>query len=108
MPRIKLTADAKADLINIRRYGTQRWGSKQSQKYIKSLRKTIDLLAKTPSIGRRFDIGDFNADGLDAWHFSRLRHEVCYSQSSNEIIVFAVLHQSQIPLKHLSGRSLEA
>ncbi|OCQ54105.1 Toxin ParE1 [Photorhabdus australis subsp. thailandensis] len=48
----RLTPDAQADLIEIRRFTVQKWGKMQSEKYLSELQQTFRLLAVTPALGR--------------------------------------------------------
>ncbi len=53
MPKnYQLTSDARSDLIKIRQYTLQHWGTEQSTKYLAKLRQAIELLAENTSIGK--------------------------------------------------------
>ena len=96
---LKLTTDAKKDLINIRQYTLEHWGKQQSTKYLSELRRTIRLLTETPSMGiKRPDIGN------NIFSFPHVSHMLYYTLNANQLVVFAVLQQSMIPSIHLQNR----
>ncbi len=102
MADFRLTPEAKSDLIKIRHFTKQNWGSKQSKKYISELRQTMLLLADNPSLGKaRPEVG------LDVFSFPYPSHVIYYMVHKQQLVVFGVLHKSMIPLKHLSGRDLK-
>jgi toxin ParE1/3/4 len=72
----RLTPDAQADLIEIRRCTLEQWGEIQSKKYLFELRQTIRLLSETPAIGKqRPDIGS------DIYSFPGASHIIYYTLS---------------------------
>ncbi len=99
MAGVRLTPDAQSDLIEIRRYGIEHWGAAQSQYYLSSLRQHIQLLAKTPSLGKaRPEV----AEGVRSFPYES--HAVYYIAHEKLLIIFGVLHQRMVPLKHLLAR----
>ena len=95
----RLTSDAQADLIEIRRYTLNQWGKDQSQKYLSELRQTIQLLSETPTIGKqRHEVG------ADVFSFPHASHVIYYTLYEQQVVVFAVLHKNMIPLIHLDDR----
>jgi len=99
MPRFRLTPDAQSDLIEIRQYTLQQWGTAQSQKYLSELRKTICLLAETPSLGKsRPEVG------LNVLSFPYASHLIYYVVHEQQLVVFAVLHKRMVPLSHVVER----
>ncbi len=100
-PSYRLTPDAQADLIEIRRYTLEQWGEIQSKKYLSELRQTIRLLSEAPAIGKqRPDIGS------DIYSFPSASHLLYYTLSKQQLIVFGVLHKSMAPLTHLEDREI--
>lgn len=96
-----ITPDARADLIDIRRYTVQQWGESQSQSYLSELRQTIRLLAETPSLGKsRSDVG------TEVLSFPHTSHVIYYVEHDHHIVVFAVLHQRMLPSQHLTEREI--
>ncbi|CAM3609331.1 Toxin ParE1 [Vibrio aerogenes CECT 7868] len=101
MPAYHLTPDAQADLIEIRRYTIQEWGTNQSQSYLSELRQAISLLAESPSLGKhRTDVG------TGVLSFPHGSHVIYYIKHSSHIVVFAVLHQRMLPSHHLTQRNI--
>jgi toxin ParE1/3/4 len=101
MPSYQLTPDAQADLIEIRRYTLTQWGASQSQKYLSDLRKTLKLLAATPTLGKsRPEIT------AGAFSFPYISHVIYYLHEGETIWVFAVLHKRMVPFAHLAHREL--
>lgn len=99
MVAYRLTPDARSDLIEIRRFTFQRWGSEQSRKYLSDLRQTIQLLAETPSLGKhRPDVGS------EVQSFPYVSHVIYYVVHEQQLIVFGVLHQRMVPQNHLAER----
>ena len=97
----RLTPDAQSDLIEIRRYTLQQWDTAQSQKYLSGLRKTIRLLAETPSLGKtRLEVG------VDVLSFPYVSHVIYYVVHEQQLVVFAVLHKRMVPHHHLVEREV--
>ncbi len=101
MPAYRLTPDAQSDLIEIRRFTVQQWGSTQSQKYLSELRKTIRLLAETPSLGKPRPEVESNA-----LSFPHASHVIYYEVHEQQLVVFGVLHKRMVPLNHLIEREV--
>ncbi|TDR73624.1 type II toxin-antitoxin system RelE/ParE family toxin [Paludibacterium purpuratum] len=102
MSTFRLTADAKNDLVEIRRYTLHQWGALQASTYLAELRSTFHLLAESPRLGRaRPDV----APGVLS--FPHGGHVVYYQTRESVLIVFAVLHKSMVPESHLTSRSPE-
>ena len=99
MAKFHLTNDAKQDLINIRHYTVEQWGSEQSKKYLLELQQTILLLTESPNIGKKRP--DVLTDTLSFPHSS---HIIYYLQKENSLLIFAVLHKSMVPNPHLDRR----
>jgi toxin ParE1/3/4 len=97
----RLTPDAQSDLIEIRRYTVQQWGPTQSQKYLSELRKTMRLLADTPSLGKSRP-----AMGGDVLSFPHVSHVIYYVVHEQQLVVFGVLHKRMVPNNHLVGREV--
>ena len=96
----RLTPDAQADLIEIRRYTLNQWGKDQSQKYLSELRQTIQLLSETPTIGKqRHEVG------ADVFSFPHASHVIYYTLYEQQVVVFAVRHKNMVPFIHLDDRS---
>ena len=101
MTGYRLTKDAQSDLIEIRRYTVQEWGAAQSQKYLSELRKTIRVLAETPSLGKAKP-----EVGLKVLSFPYVSHVIYYVVYEQQLVVFAVLHKRMVPLNHMVEREM--
>lgn len=102
MSKFKITEDAQEDLVGIRQYTLENWGSTQSQKYLEELKQKLLLIAENPLIGKtREDIGK------KICSFSHGSHMLYYTLVRKQIVLFAVLHTSMIPENHLEQRPKE-
>jgi len=102
MPGYRLTPDAQADLVAIRRFTLERWGVDQSRKYLAELRQAMRLLSETPALGKsRPEIGP----GVQS--FPQRSHVIYDLVYDNQLVVFGVLHKQMVPNTHLYHRSME-
>lgn len=96
----RLTSDAQSDLIDIRRYTLAQWGVTQSRKYLSELQQTLLALSEAPSIGKkRLEVGE------EVFSFPYVSHVIYYTLDNQQLVAFAVLHKSMVPLLHLGDRS---
>ena len=95
-----LSANAKADLVKIRRYTIKKWGEAQWQLYKGSLFNTFKNLAINPSIGIKIEEDElkFRAK-INAFSFPLKDHIIYYLRRENSIVV-GVLSTSIAPEKH--------
>lgn len=100
MSRYQLTTQSQQDLIKIRRFTLEHWGSKQSLRYLEELKKALVLLSEMPSIGKNCS----DDLGSDIYRFLHGSHAIYYLTMPDSIIIIAVLHQSMIPNYHLGHR----
>lgn len=99
MTAYRFTPDAQTDLIEIRRYTLKQWGIEQSKKYLLELRQTLRVLSETPTMGKqRHEVG------VDVFSFPHASHVIYYLVNKQQLVVFAVLHKSMLPLLHLDNR----
>lgn len=99
-PTYRLSSEAQSDLIKIRQFTLERWGSEQSEKYLRELRTTLQLIAEKPSIGKnREDVGP------KAMSFPYVSHVIYYFNTSEQVVIFGLLHKRMVPTRHLSGRT---
>ena len=95
----RLTPDAQSDLIEIRRYTRVQWGGEQSKKYLSELRQIMSLLSETPKMGvQRSELG------AGIFSFAHSRHVIYYQCLGKQLVVFAILHKSMLPMAHLEDR----
>ena len=97
----RLTADAKSDLIEIRRYTVHKWDLTQRNLYFSGLQKTIRLQAESPYLGAsRPDVGK------GVLSFSHAKYVIYYVVREQKIVVFGVLHHAMVPVDHLTDRGV--
>jgi toxin ParE1/3/4 len=98
MLRLIFTDEAKQDLVAIRRYTQEKWGTLKAKTYLSELRTTLMRLQEQPLIG-----SDRSADlGKGVLGFPYVSHMIYYRLQENNLIVLAILHQSMVPSLHLS------
>ena len=99
MRGFRLTPDAQSDLLDIRRFTVSQWGAAQAQRYLAELRRAMQLLAETPSLGKaRPDVGP------NVSSFPHASHVIYYIIRGQQLVVFAVLHKRMVPTLHISDR----
>lgn len=98
MLKKRLSKGARDHIAEIRRFTLQNWGKEQAASYVKEIQLRVDLLAEMPHIGvdRSLELGD----GIHCCLLGS--HAIYYSFDAAELTVWAVLHQSRIPGRHLS------
>lgn len=102
MTAFRITEDAKEDLLGIRQYTLENWGTDQSRKYLENISQKLLVLSKNPLLGiAREDFGE------NIYSFPHGSHLMYYTIAQDQLVLFAVLHTSMVPLKHLEGRSKE-
>jgi toxin ParE1/3/4 len=97
MALYKLTSEAKTDLINIRRYTLNTWGSAQWGLYSLQLKSSMKLLASNPSIGTVCD--DIR---VDFYRLPLKNHTIYFKRNEDFIVVVRILQNSMCPNKHLT------
>ncbi len=99
MQGFHLTPDAQADLLDIRRFTLSQWGVAQAQRYLAQLRRAMQLLAETPSLGKgRPDVAP------NVSSFPHASHVIYYIVHEQQLVVFAALHKRMVPIRHISDR----
>ena len=100
MTTLRITEDAQRDLSEIRTYTRREFGARQTSIYMAHLRQGFKALRKHPDIG-------FSIDHLKQGYrcFRVQRHGIFYTLADDVIAIVAVLHESQLPLRHLEQRS---
>ncbi|OCH98938.1 plasmid stabilization protein [Legionella jamestowniensis] len=99
MPPYQFTTQAQQDLIQIRRFTLEHWGSKQSLSYLEELKKTLQLLSEMPLMGK-----NCSDDLKDIYRFLYGSHAIYYITIPDSILIIAILHQSMVPENHLGNR----
>lgn len=100
MMTLRLTDDARRDLSDIRSYTRREFGARQAALYVGRLGEGFKALRRHPDIG-------FMIDHLKPGFrcFRVQHHAIFYAQAGEIIAVVAVLHESQLPTRHLEQRS---
>lgn len=101
MSQYYFTQEAQQDLIKIRKFTFNTWGSEQSTAYLRNLKKTLQLLTEMPSMG----INCKDSLGDDIYRFPFVSHTIYYTTlPNNKIVIIAILHQGMVPEIHISNR----
>lgn len=96
-----LSADAKADLVKIRRYTIKKWSDAQWQLYKNSLFNSFQNLAANPSIGIKIEEEELQIRAkINAFRFPLKDHIIYYLHRKKGIVVVGVLSTSIAPEKH--------
>ncbi|MGA1341575.1 MAG: type II toxin-antitoxin system RelE/ParE family toxin [Hyphomonas sp.] len=100
MTSLRVTDDARRDLSDIRTYTRREFGARQAAGYMSRLGEGFKALRRNPEIG-------FPIDQLKPGFrcFRVQHHAIFYTQVDEVIAVVAVLHESQLPTRHLERRS---
>ncbi|HCH3381813.1 TPA: type II toxin-antitoxin system RelE/ParE family toxin [Vibrio parahaemolyticus] len=95
MAQYKLSPAAQTDLVDIRRYTLENWGSAQWTNYFEELKRSMALLANNELIG--IDMPEL---GTGYCRFPLKHHVIYYIKKSDHIVVAAVLGRNMSPAKH--------
>ena len=88
--KLRLTADARADVRSILRYTARQWGLRQRDIYRAQLYEGMDKLLRHPELGEEQD------DVFPGCRTLRVEQHVLFSRvTETEIIVSRVLHVRQ-------------
>lgn len=100
MMTLRITEDAQRDLLDIRTYTRRAFGARQASLYMGRLKEGFKALRRHPDIG-------FPVDHLKPGFrcFRVQHHAIFYAQAGEIIAVVAILHESQLPTRHLEQRS---
>jgi toxin ParE1/3/4 len=88
MPTFRLTAKARADVIDIGRYTQRTWGRDQRNRYLSRRDEAFHLLAQEPDRGRPCDE---IRQGYRKHHVGR--HMIFYRQAGPDIEIIRILHE---------------
>lgn len=96
MSAFRLTADAKASLMQIARYTQKTWGKKQRVTYLRMIDNCFCSLAENPMQGR------FRPDLHHALRSHPAgKHIVFYIAKQDHIVIVNVLHERMDPVKYI-------
>lgn len=97
--KLRITDAAKTDLKDIRQYTRRDYGADQVRVYMGHLNQGFKTLLHHPEIG--FAVGDLKK----GYRCFRVQyHSIYYKFEDDTISVVAVLHESQLPKRHLEQR----
>lgn len=96
MSRYTLAAAADADIRHILVRSVMNWGMNRAERYIFELHAALENLALFPDVGS--DIGHLRAG---YFRFPHASHSIFYRKTDDGILIVRVLHQRQLPGKHL-------
>ncbi len=100
--KLRLTREAEIDLKNIRYYTVKEFGTTQAKTYMVKLRQGFKTLSEHPEIG--YSIAHLKPDYRC---FQIEYHRIFYKLNGDVIGIVAVLHESQLPKRHLEQRDEE-
>ena len=100
MPTLRIAEDAQRDLSDIRTYSRRAFGARQASLYMGRLKEGFKALRRHPDIG--FPI-DHLKPGFRCFRVQH--HAIFYVQFDEIVAVVAILHESQLPARHLDQRS---
>ena len=85
--RYRLSQQARSDLKDILIEGILNWGDTQSLRYQDSFRRTFELLASMPTLGRRSE------RGYDDEHrFLHGKHVIYYRIEPDQIVIQTIIY----------------
>lgn len=89
MSQFHITPRAARDLVEIARWGLERWGSAQMETYMRGLSARFHWLARHPFLGRQRD------DVVPGYRcFAEGQHLVFYLCQPNAIAIIGIPHQA--------------
>ncbi|OIO71150.1 MAG: plasmid stabilization protein ParE [Zetaproteobacteria bacterium CG1_02_53_45] len=97
MPHYLLSESARQDILSIRDYTLETWGTAQAGKYLSMLKQRLEWLAGNPALGK-------NRDEVSEGYlsFPEGRHVIFYRLDEDGIEVIAIVHQSEDIDTHFS------
>lgn len=98
---LKLIDSAKADLRDIRAYTKTNHGQAQAVKYMAILRTAFKDLSSNAKIGHSI------AHIRPGYRcYTVQHHRIIYKLDPQDIIVIAILHERQLPQRHIAQREV--
>ncbi|TNG91824.1 type II toxin-antitoxin system RelE/ParE family toxin [Pasteurellaceae bacterium USgator11] len=94
----KLSALARRDFLSILDYTEEYFGVAQADSYGESLAKTLNTLAASPFIGKKYAV----LTGKILMCFPHQQHTIFYRVRKNDIFVVRILHQQMETKLHIS------
>lgn len=85
----RLTARAKAEVLDIYLYGMERFGPNQADRYLDALEHCFDTISVYPRIGRLA-----SALGAGVRRHEHGSHVILYREERDGVLILAVVHGS--------------
>ena len=96
MAEVRLSEDARLDLIDIDAYGGERFGGEVSDAYQRAIADLLDRLENFPLIGEaRPDYG------LGMRCIRHKSHRILYRVAGDQVVIARILHPSRDVSRHL-------
>ncbi len=96
MTQYFLSPNAQKSLRKIKTYSLKQFGEEQAITYLKLIEKKLQMIAKSPDIGRK-------REEIKKGYLSFLAgsHVVFYRKAKSHVDIIDLLHQSMEPYRHL-------
>lgn len=92
-----LTQDAEADLQQLTKNSVDIFGVRQTRKYTSGLIATMQKLAQSPKMGKRFGI----IEEQEMRHFPYESHSLYYIEDGDTVLIVRILHRGMLPEQYL-------
>lgn len=96
MRKVRLSALAESDLLDIWQYSFEQWDEAQADKYLDELDNGINLLTENPELGAS---RNYVREGYRVLVINR--HAIYYTVTTSAIRVVRILHVLMDPDRHL-------
>lgn len=89
--RYELTARADRELLDLYLYGVGEFGFRQAEDYLLGLRRTFDILAEQPQLGRTAP-----EIGRNVRRHRHGSHVILYEPAVRGALILAIVHKSSV------------
>ncbi|MFZ0394626.1 MAG: type II toxin-antitoxin system RelE/ParE family toxin [Terracidiphilus sp.] len=96
MHEVRVSTEAGQDIDEITGHTLEKWGWRQTARYLDRLEATLEILARNPSIGR---LCQGVHPGLR--RFEVAQHVVFYTVEEHGIFIVRVLHERMLPANYI-------
>lgn len=100
--KLLIRPEARKDLQDIRAHTRKNFGRAQADRYEQAFATAFRTLLRYPEIG--YSVDDIHL-GYRCYQIQS--HSIFYRLDNDELIIVAVLHQNQLPTRHIDQRSEE-
>lgn len=96
MTQFILSPNAQKSLRKIKAYSLEQFGEEQTITYLKLIEKKLQMIAKSPDMGRK-------REEVKKGYLSFLAgsHVIFYRKAKSHVDIIDLLHQSMEPYRHL-------